>query len=496
MTSRFRHRRALVLAVSAAAGVSLVLAAIVAASVGLTQLSTDPFTNPTSQHKTEVEPDTFARGKTLVAVTQVGRFFDGGSSDIGFARSGDGGATWTHGFMPGLTVFSTPAGPYARVSDPSVAFDAKHKVWMASSLALNSSVRGVAVTLNRSTNGGKTWSNATTIATTASGSLDKNWTACDNAAASPFFGSCYTEWDDNGAGNLLHVAFSRDGGVTWTPSAVPGATVIGGQPVVQSNGTVVMPIGNASLTAIESFVSSDGGVTFSGPFAITSVSDHFVAGSLRTEPLPSATVSGKKVFVAWQDCRFRSSCSSNDIVYSTSTNGTSWTAVKRVPIDPTTSTVDHFIPGIDVEPGTHGATAHVGLAYYFYPNTSCSSATCQLDVGFVSSTDGGTTWSAPTQLAGPMTLSWLANTNQGRMVGDYMSTSFSLGKAYPVFAVANIPTAGGADCQSATPNCDEVQYTPTGGVAAAAGVSSSAGEQPVPNASSDHAAPVGPLAIR
>ena len=75
-----------------------------AANVPLTQISADPFTNATSQHATEVEPDTFASGSTVVAAFQVGRFFDGGSSDIGFARSTDGGATWgTSSFLPGLT---------------------------------------------------------------------------------------------------------------------------------------------------------------------------------------------------------------------------------------------------------------------------------------------------------------------------------------------------------------------------------------------------------
>ena len=40
-----------------------------------------------------------------------------------------------------------------------------------------------------------------------------------------------------------------------------------------------------------------------------------------------------------------------------------------------------------------------------------------------------------------MNLSWVANTDQGRMVGDYMSTSFGNGaKAFPVFALAKAPT--------------------------------------------------------
>src|SRR5260370_19646485 len=100
------------------------------ASVTLLQLSSDPFTNSTSQHQTELEPDTLASGSTLVSAFQVGRFFNGGASDIGFATSTNGGKSFTSGFLPASTVFATPAGPYARASDPSVAFDAKHKVWI------------------------------------------------------------------------------------------------------------------------------------------------------------------------------------------------------------------------------------------------------------------------------------------------------------------------------------------------------------------------------
>jgi len=70
---------------------------------------------------------------------------------------------------------------------------------------------------------------------------------------------------------------------------------------------------------------------------------------------------------------------------------------------------------------------------------------CQLEVGFVSSTDGGQTWSRPEVLAGPMPLSWLATRNQGAMVGDYISTSvLNVGAlALPAFAVAFEPEDDG-----------------------------------------------------
>src|SRR3954466_446790 len=99
------------------AAVPLVVAAGVAlANVPLTQASSDPFTNTTSQHRTEVAPDTFAFGQTIVSTFQVGRSFDGGGPAIGFATATTGGAAWTSGFLPGLTKFQG-GGPFDRASD-------------------------------------------------------------------------------------------------------------------------------------------------------------------------------------------------------------------------------------------------------------------------------------------------------------------------------------------------------------------------------------------
>ena len=115
---------------------ALVVTMTASANVALTQIFADPFTNSTSQHKTAAEPDTFSFGSTIVAAVQSGRFFDGGSSGIGWSTSTNNGVSWTSGTLPGITKFTNPAGPYDRATDPSVAYDAKHNVWMVSTLAL------------------------------------------------------------------------------------------------------------------------------------------------------------------------------------------------------------------------------------------------------------------------------------------------------------------------------------------------------------------------
>jgi hypothetical protein len=432
-----------------AGAVLLVCAAPAAANVPLMQISADPFTNTSSQHATEVEPDTYSSGATVVSVFQVGRFFDGGSSDIGFATSTNGGASYAKsGFLPGLTATSGIGGPtgapFERVSDASVAYDAKHGVWLTSSIPLTSSLVVPTVFVSRSTDGGVTWGAPVSIPPPSANkvNLDKNWTVCDDNPNSAFYGHCYTEFDNNGQTDQEEMSTSTDGGLTWSTPVSPQGNPhgLGGQPVVQPNGTVIVPF--ETITGKEAaFTSTNGGASWTNAVTISSIAFNTVGGGLRTSPLPSAEADGGgTVYVAWEDCRFRTKCSSNDIVFSSSNDGVKWSAVTRVPIDSVTSGADHFIPGLAVDKATAGVRAHLALTYYFYPDATCTSG-CQLSVGYISSPDGGAHWGSPTQLAGPMSLSQIANTSQGPMVGDYISTSFNLsGTATTVFAVGLPPS--------------------------------------------------------
>jgi len=440
----------------------------------LTQLSTDTFTNSGSQHATEVEASAFASGSTIVSAFQVGRIFSGGGSDVGFATSTDAGGHWTQGFLPGITVFET--GTFDAASDAVVAFDAAHGVWLISSLAIANVDQ---VVVSRSTDG-LTWGNPVAISTTPNS--DKNWIVCDNTPASSFFGHCYVEWDDPSNNNLIWMSTSTDGGLTWgaaidTPDFAAG---IGGQPLVQPNGKVIVPIEAATQQNMLAFSSSDGGTTWGASTTISTITDHLVAANLRTSPLPSAAMDAAgKIYVIWQDCRFRTACASNDMVLSTSSDGVTWTTPVRIPIDPASSTMDHFIPGLAVESGTSGTTAHLALTYYFYGQTNCDPTTCALYAGFISSPDGGNTWTVPMTLAGPMTVTWLPNTFAGLMVGDYTATVFSGGKAFPIFAAAQANTGT---------LFDEPMFSTTMGFKAAqhAAVLTSAAERPIHGAQSDH----------
>jgi hypothetical protein len=352
-----------------------------------------------------------------------------------------------------------------------------HGVWLIATLPIASNT---SVAVSRSADG-LTWGDPITIK--GSASADKNWIVCDNTSTSPYYGHCYAEWDNTNDGDLIQMSTSTDGGQTWGSVMATAAQDygIGGVPVVQPKGIVIVPIlgfaGNGEVTA---YTSTNGGASWTKAVNVASYTSHAEAGTLRSGGLVTSAIDAAgKVYVFWPDCRFRVGCTSNDIVYSTSSNGTKWSAVKRVPIDAVSSTVDHFIPGTAIAPGTKGAKAQIALVYYFYPVSKCGSD-CSLNVGFVQSSTGGSKWTAPETLAGPMELTWLPETFSGTMVADYVSVGFGGGKVFPVFATAQAK-AGSL--------FHEAIYTTASGLKASTPeteLMSADGDRPVPNAHSDH----------
>ena len=410
------------------------------------RISSDPYTDPASQHQTEVEPDTFAFGSTIVSAFQAGRYATGGAANIGFATSKNGGRTWTSGFLPSLTGFSRPAGAAARATDPSVAYDAVHRVWLIASLTLN--LPESAIVVSRSPDG-INWSPPVTVAPVPGRGFlayDKEWIACDNGAASRFRGSCYVSYGDF-LNNRLSTQVSRDGGATWSASvgSPDRAQGVGVQPVIRPNGDLVITyLAERGIMAIRS---TTGGASFSRQFPVATVTSHRPT-AMRAAPLPSSEIDAAgRIYVAWHDCRFRPGCSANDIVVAVSNDGVSWSAPRRLPRNGG-ARADHFLPGLAADPVRRGRLA---VAYYYFREASCSVRTCRIDVGFSSSPDGGESWTRPQRLnAQSMRLPWVARSSGGRMLGDYISTSFVGRRAVPVFALAMPPRNGFREAMFAT----------------------------------------------
>ena len=397
------------------------------------RISSDPFRG-LAQHATQVEPDSFAWGSTVVATFQVGRFNGGGAVTNGFAVSRDAGRSWRSGLLPGLTTASRPAGGHTRASDPVVAYDALHRVWLIASLVVTPSRSGELV-VSRSADGLR-WS-LPVIVTAADGDLpvDKEWIVCDNWTSSPYFGSCYMAYSDLRGVEIL-TQTSRDGGLTW--SAPVGAPDAAGRrgirgsyapaplPAVLPSGHLVMPFFDE--TQMAAIVSTDGGASFSPTIPIAPASFNPVI--LRGGPLPSAEVDGGgTLYVVWSDCSFRSGCSANDLVLSRSTDGRTWsqpTAIRPAGA----SAGDRLVPGLGVDPGARGRLAVVWYAL----------GRDRVNAELATSADGGATWSAARRLnPEPMALGWLPRTTAGRMLGDYLSTSFAAGRVVPVVVLAERP---------------------------------------------------------
>ena len=389
------------------------------------EASRDPFENGASAHQTEVEPDSAAFGKTVVAVFQVGRIFDGGAHAIGYAVSRDSGRTWRRGFLPGLT---------PRASDPSVVYDRKHQVWLAVSLVFGAG--GSKLAINRSTDTNHWSAPVTATATSPQLGQDKEWITCDDWPQSPFYGNCYLSYSDT-IGNQVVAQTSSDGGRTWSGltsapgfpgrESIEGSFAPGVQPLVLPSGRVVIAYyDEGKLSALRS---DDGGATWTTELGIAPASYRTHRG-LRAAPLPTSAVSSDgQAYVAWTDCSFRLGCPANDVVYVSSTDGIAWSPPARIP----TGGGDAELPGLDADPTRAGRLA---LTYYVYSGSS-------FDVRFVWSKNAGASWSRPQLLnSRHVPISGIAQTSLGSMVGDYISTSFAGGRAVPVFVLASAPRNG------------------------------------------------------
>ena len=403
------------------------------------RLSVDLSTNPTSQHETAVEPYDVAWGSTVVAAYQLGRFPGGASSNIGFATSGNAGRTWQRGVLPFVTVESTPAGTQTSASDPTVAYDSVHGVWLIGTLTLEPGSSHVLVA--RSTDA-LHWA-APVVAATGP-TLDKDWLTCDNGAASPHRGRCYLEYTDDAKGITVSES-SDDGGATWSQPVTAGSTLVGTQPVALPDGTLVVVAGDYAdedglRGTIDDLRSTDGGATFTR-FTVAGLTAK-ANDVMRSIALPSVEAdSTGKVYAVWHDCRFRANCAENDLVLSTSSDGgQTWSAPSRIPVAPVSSTLDAFITGLAADPAHPGRLA---VVYGYFHPSSCARGACLLGAAVQQSRDGGATWTVPQQLdAQPMQEAWLARAEGGRMVGDYYSVEFAGNRIVPVFALAAPPLNG------------------------------------------------------
>lgn len=398
------------------------------------------------QHATIVEPSSVSSGLRTVAAFQVGRNFGGGAAAIGYATSANGGRSWRSGILPAVTQASSPPGPSLTASDPVVTFDAAHGRWLVASLA---GANGQNVIFVSGSPDGVSWEPPVTAIASAPQSLDKQWLTCDNGTSSPFRGHCYLAYASFAAGFnepvRLAVQTSTDGGRTWgTPVLLPidyvfETDTLGPEPIVRPGGELVIVF--FERTTVKAVRSNDGGATFVpreqvAPFRFRVYSSR--PGHLRAPPIPTVAVDRTgMVYAAWYDCRFRRSCAGNDIVLSRSSRAGVWSRPTRIPLGPRGRSTDYLLPAFAVDPRFK---TRLALAFYALTSPDCADVGCRLVAGLATSVTGGRRW-RKVWTSSPMRLGWLADTSQGRMVGDYFGLTFTGGRALALLVLPRAPRA-------------------------------------------------------
>lgn len=438
-------------------------------SAVLEEVSHDPFTNPGYEHRSEVEPDVIAHGRTAVATYQVGRAAEGGSVAIGVAVSKDDGRSWSDRILPGSA--EAAGGRYQRASDPSVSYGAGGNGWLVGFLGLNLTERyqiprRSAVLVARSQDG-RSFSAPVVVARAPRGIVfDKPWVACDDHRASPYFGRCYALWDElglhlGGPGEVVLASTSRDGGRNWsapvrTADQATGSGVI---PLVRPNGSVTvvyLDTQNPFHPAIAEFASLDGGRSWGGSSTISKVRRSPRELPVRDPGFPSAGIGEDgTIHIAWSDCRFEPSCALDDIVVSSSPDGRTWTLPAiAARADPATAT-SLVTPGIAVR--SRGRKTREAVVFYAVGGTRCSKfsrpSACSVTVGYTSSGRDG--WGAPVALGWRMRPSWFPCTPAGCMWGDYIAAVFLQdGRVATMLPLARRPARA----------LDVAMYAPRGGL--------------------------------
>jgi len=364
-----------------------------------------------------------------------------------------------------------------------------------------------------STDGGQTWSAPTGAAdaSVGTGVMPVVQPPPPGAASGTACGRVVVPFAN---GTTINAVFSTDCGATWSARSVvtstqaathtvaqglrspllPSATIDGGGAVYlvwqtrsfRISQTTLAAAANAGdtnikVTSVTGMVAGNtltvdqGGAAETVTISTVGTAGAGGTGVTITPALAAAHAQGSTVTV--NGVPSTSTAAPNDIALSVmpgptdATPSPSFGAPARIPIEAdsgaVSNTVDHFIPAIAADPRTSDGGAHLALFYYFYPVSACAFITdvvpqptqCQPRFGFVSSTNGGTTWSAPTTVASMASLAVLVRSSNGPDLGAYTSAVVApagklAGKALSVFALGS--TVNGLD---------ESMYVPIDGLA-------------------------------
>ena len=406
------------------------------------------------QLDTEVEPSISVNPRdplNAVAAFQSGRVDAGGDADNGYAATFNGGRTWMHGLLPGLT--KAVGGPFDRASDAAVAFGPNNVVYVNSLVfddtgpALRS---GLATNVSR--DGGRTWGPPVFLQDDmGGGAIDKNWIGVDlGTATGHHTGRVYVVWDRIAP---VLAAYSDDEGKTWQTGGL-GYVVYAGQgigslPLVLEDGslgvmfeTEVAPVPTLHPSAGEDLAEPIPGfskfvmatapeagslptgapLVFGPPVSVAVNHVNPIRQQRSCDGTQQAVVDAKsgRIYIIWTDGRARGD-GVNDVMLSRSDdNGITWTTPARVNGGPTNDYVDHFCGAVDVGPSGDVRLSYRTRQEAVLEKSDGSSFSDHVGTWYVESLDHGETFSAPLSANTVNNdMHFAAESRNGAFLGDY-----------------------------------------------------------------------------
>lgn len=325
-----------------------------------------------------------------------------GSYEVAAYVSFDGGATWAS------------SNPYVNrhagrmnAADPTIAFGADGAVYFAF-VALSPADGAIAV--SRSNDGGLTWSSQTWATPFTS--------AADKPALAEGNGNLYLYYQNN----ALYGRVSNNGGASWSSAVAIEAGGRNAAPVVDSKGNVSVFYNTANTIKVARL----SGSSTRASYTVSTVAN---ATPLQSRPTryragiyPAAGVDGNgNMYVAWADGRNKGM--GNDILYSRSADGSTWSAPVVLNTDGTSA--DQLMPAL--------AVSKAGTVTAIWLDNRNDAANVNYDIYTATARDG-VNFGANERVTSVSSNPYNDPRTQGRMIGDYFGITMGDGVAYAAWA--------------------------------------------------------------